>query len=295
MKMTYILNPSAGNGKCGRRWEAFERNLKNSLGSDSYEVHCTSRPGEAKKFSNLAVLSGCKQIIVVGGDGTVNEVVNGVIGSDVSIGILPFGTGNDLARSLGIPKSDDQLLNLLCKPKELDLNVAHINERYFVMAAGLGFDGLVANYINSHFNIKKLGAFGYFCSALKILATFKPFEVQVSVDGYPLQIFNTWMLATGNCPYYGGGMRLFPTAQCNDDLLDICVVSNLEKLKFLQVFPTVYSGRHVELQQYITMMRGKSIEIKTSESMVAHADGELMITSALRINVSEYRLRFLTT
>lgn len=294
MKTTFIINPSAGNGKCRRRWEAFERKLRTSY-SNSFEVHSTVRPGEAEVISKLAVSSGVQRIIAVGGDGTVNEVVNGVIGSNASIGILPFGTGNDLARALGLPNTEYNLLNMLSQSKEVELNVAQINERYFVIAAGVGFDGLVANDVNRHRYIKKLGAIGYFYSALKMLTVFNPFKPQVVVDGHALQLPNTWMVAIGNCPCYGGGMRLFPTAKYNDDLLDICVVSNIGKLKFLQLFPLVYWGKHVGQQQYITMMKGKHIEIQSSESMIAHADGELIQTSVLRVKISPYRLRFLTS
>ncbi len=190
MKMFFILNPLAGNGKCRWRWGNFERVLRHGS-FNSYEVHSTDGVGDAERAAKAAVSAGFQRIIVVGGDGTVNEVVNGVIGDHVLIGILPFGTGNDLARSLAIPSSDDELVTLLSKPKEVELNVAQINDRYFVMAAGIGFDGMVANYINSHFYIKKLGAVGYFYSALRMLTTFKPFEVQVVIDGKSLQLQKT--------------------------------------------------------------------------------------------------------
>lgn len=292
MKTIFVINPTAGNEKCKSRWNSFEHELKMST-PFPYEAYFSHRAGEARTLAQEAVQLGFERIIAVGGDGTIHEIVNGVVGSDVLLGILPFGTGNDLARALKIPRSNNQLLDMLRHPREVVLNIGKVNDRYFVIATGIGFDGIVAEDINHHFYIKKMGAFGYFFSAIKVLLSFMPRDVTVAIDGKQVDLPNMWMLSIGNCPFYGGGMKLFPAAKYDDDLLDICLISNLNKSNFLRLFPLVYSGKHVKKEQYITTLQGKNIQVDCPSSMVAHADGECIPFSTLHITLSEHRVRFL--
>lgn len=291
LKTIVIFNPAAGKGKSWWRWESFERQLSRTF---AFETHSTTRAGDAEKLARNAVASGIERILVVGGDGTVNEVVNGVVGSSVAIGIIPFGTGNDLARSLGIPKTDRELLGMLQNPGEIRVNVAKVNHRHFVMATGFGFDALVANYVNTHPFVKQVGPFGYLIAALRILSAYQPSRVSVTVDGNELHLMRAWMIAIGNCPYYGGGMKLFPGAAPDDDLLDICMVANLGKLKVLRIFPLVYTGKHVAKKAHITMLRGRDIRVQGPTWMMTHVDGELLQDSSLEISLCPHRLRFLT-
>ncbi|WAH41987.1 diacylglycerol kinase family lipid kinase [Alicyclobacillus fastidiosus] len=289
----FIVNPTAGRGTTKSRWDAFERQLKKYT-TFPYKVHFTTRSGEAETVSLQATHSHFERVIAVGGDGTVNEIVNGVLGRDVMIGILPFGTGNDLARSIEANKSDKDLLHMLCYPKEASLNVAKINGRHFINAAGIGFDGIVANHINRHMFIKILGALGYSLSAITVLKSFTPSEVMLNIDGNCVILSHVWMIAIGNGSFYGGGMKICPSAKYDDDLLDVCIVSNLGKMNFLKLLPSVYTGRHVEKETFITTQQGKHIEITCPDYMIAHADGELIASSSLQISVSEKRIRFLT-
>ena len=293
MKTLFVVNPAAGRGKTQSRWSAFERLLRKNA-PFPFDVHFTTRAGEAEGVSMQAIRSGFDRLIAVGGDGTANEMINGVLGSDILLGVLPFGTGNDLARSLGVMKSGQDLLRMLCCPKEASLNVANINGRHFINAAGIGFDGMVANDINHRTFLKNLGALGYAVSAVKVLSSFVPSEVELTVDGYHTILPRVWMIAIGNCPFYGGGMKICPFAKYDDDWLDVCIVSNLSSLSFLQTLPSVYSGGHVRKKSCIAMQRARHIEITGPEYMIAHADGEIISSSSLRVDMSEQRVRFLT-
>lgn len=182
---------------------------------------------------------------------------------------------------------------MLYQPREAFINVANVNGRYFLAAAGIGFDGIVADYINERDNVKRLGALGYFYSALRVLPKFRPCEARITVDGQPFELVNAWLLAVGNCPYYGGGMKLFPQACFDDDLLDVLIVSNLSRTRFLQLFPSVYAGTHVGQTQFVTVLRGKSIAIECPEHMVAHVDGEILRSNFLHISIGGQKVRFL--
>jgi diacylglycerol kinase (ATP) len=292
VKTLFVVNPSAGRGKTKSRWDSFERLLQKRA-NFPFEVHFTTHSREAETVCLQAIRSHFERVIAVGGDGTVNEIINGVLGNDVVIGILPFGTGNDLARSIGAKNSYKDLLNMLCYPRETSLNVANVNGRYFINAAGIGFDGMVANHINRHMFIKNLGALGYAFSAITVLKSFVPFEVSLNIDGRCASFSHVWMIAIGNCPFYGGGMKICPSAKYDDGLLDVCIVSDLGKITFLKLLPSVYSGRHVEKEPWISTQQGKYIEITCPNSMIAHADGELIASSSLRVSMSEQLIRFL--
>jgi YegS/Rv2252/BmrU family lipid kinase len=292
VKTLFIVNPTAGRGKTKSRWIDFAQQLTHRA-NFPFEVHFTTRSREAETVAVEAVRSNFERVIAVGGDGTVNEVVNGVFGSDLVVGLLPFGTGNDVARSIGVGKSYESLLNMLCAPSEVFVNVANVNGRHFIMATGLGFDGMVADHINHHKVVKNLGALGYAFSAMTVLQSFAPFEVTINIDGSCTTLSEVWMIAIGNCPFYGGGMKICPFAKYDDDLLDVCVVSKLGKARFVQLLPSVYSGRHVEKKPWITTHTGKHIEIICPDDMLAHADGELIASSSLQVHMCEQRIRFL--
>jgi diacylglycerol kinase (ATP) len=241
-----------------------------------YEVMETRGPGDAERFAKEAVSGGYQLIYAVGGDGTFHEVLNGVGDADVAVGIVPFGTGNDLARALRIPRRPAGLLRILEQPNPISVNTAQLNGRRFIIAAGFGFDGIVAHHINTHGAIKRMGPLGYAVSAMSVLRRFQPAAMRIEVDGHEVDVSHAWMIVVANCPFYGGGMRICPQAACDDDWLDVCIVSNLSRGRFLQLFPKVYSGTHVNLDSYVQMLRGQRIVIHRPEYMLGHADGELL-------------------
>jgi diacylglycerol kinase (ATP) len=290
----FIVNSSAGHGKCGKRWEKLYASFKHLY---PHDVIMTKERGEAESEARKAVERGVEQLFIVGGDGTINEVINGIKDANIALGVIPFGTGNDLAKTLGISTKPRVLENMMMNPETMlirETNMASINERHFIIACGIGFDGLVAKRANESRIIKKLGALGYLVSALMTLRTFSPLEIDIRIDGQTHKIKNGWLLAVGNAPYYGGGMKICPSAMIDDDLLDLCMVSNLTKPKLLRFMPKVYSGKHAALKQYVTFFRGKRISIYCHGHAVAHADGELIDSSQLDIKLCDYRVKWLT-
>lgn len=297
MRFVFIVNEKAGKGTCKGKWTAFIEAAKGCLGD--YKVHYTTKAGEAEVLARNEVEqrreSEALAIVSVGGDGTANEVLNGVAGSDVIIGILPFGTGNDLAKSLGISSNLNALINRYKNRTNsiIKINVGKMNERFFACSAGVGFDGLVANYANRSPLMKNMGKVGYLLSALKLAGRFSPITFSVSIDNETYQFPQSWLLAIGNGPYYGGGMKICPNALLDDNLLDICIVSNLSKPRFFQLFPSVFKGTHIKEEKSVTLLRGQSLEIRADSSQIAHADGEFIQSPVINIQLCSFNQAYL--
>jgi len=290
----FIVNPSAGHGKCGKRWNKLAPKIEEKY---SCEVFYTKRPGEAEAEARMAVERGIKRIFVVGGDGTINEVINGAMSANIEIGIIPFGTGNDLAKAVGLSKKKHLIEAMVLNQETLkvkEINVGKINHRHFVIACGIGFDGWVAKRANDSRFLKSLGALGYVFSVFAVLRSFTPMTIEVTIDGTSHKIENGWLLAVGNGPYYGGGMKICPDADIHDDWLDLCIVSKLSKWQLFRFFPKVYSGKHVHLKDYVTFMKGKRMKIQCQGKTVAHADGEFIDSSDLNIVLCEQGIKMLT-
>ena len=271
IRTLFVVNPVAGRNACAARWRRFEERLRRSA-DFPFEVHITARPRDAERVVREAANAGIRRVVVAGGDGTVNEAVNGVLSCApehrVSLGILPFGTGNDLARSLSIPRAGQgPAVNASSVPPRRGVNVGRVNGRAFLLAAGIGFDARVADDVNRHTGLKQTGKIGYALSAMRMLQSFQPTALRIEIDGEPIITGDLWLLAAGNCPYYAGGMKMFPNAVYDDDWLDVCIVSNLNRLRFLQLFPFVYAGKHVGWEKYVRIVRGREIRIESDQNV----------------------------
>ncbi|MCL6547728.1 MAG: diacylglycerol kinase family lipid kinase [Alicyclobacillus sp.] len=295
-KPLFIVNPAAGRGRCRERWAALAARL--TARNVSFDVCWTTKPGEAEAVGREAIRAGRRFLVAVGGDGTFHELANAAVdqgaGADVCIGIVPFGTGNDLARALRIRRSADQLAELIVHPRVAPFNAVSVNGRRFFVAAGVGFDGMVAHDVNTSRFLKRLGSLGYLVSTLRTMLHYRPCGMQVEVDGNAMEFHEVWMLTLGNCPYLAGGMRMFPDARYDDGQVDVCVVSRLSRLRFLQLFPLVYAGKHVDKAPYVTMFRGRDIRVQLPTEMRGHMDGEPLLASLLSVQVYPQPLTVLT-
>ncbi len=293
MNTLFIVNPSAGRGKCFRIWTRFEEVLQEKA-TFPYAVRLTRNKGDAEKFSVTAVQEGFERIISVGGDGTINEVINGVATANVQLGILPFGTGNDFAHALYLTKNFQQIMKMLISPAITPIDLVKINEHYFINAAGIGIDGNVVQYINNHPSIKKIGKFGYILSAFQTLMQYHPVQLNVTIDDERSVLSNVWILAIANGPYFGGGMKICPGASLSDGWLDLCIIQNLTKPRFLQLFPLVFTGRHVQLKNYVTMRKAKKVTFDIPPHMLMQMDGEMMDSPSVTIEVIPNAIQLIT-
>lgn len=270
--MIFIVNPIAGGGKAKELIPLIKSNMDKN--NKRYKIITTKKPGEAiyiakEQSKNHDI------IVAVGGDGTVNEVATGLIDNNGGVlGIIPGGTGNDMARSLDIPMEPIEALEVLCKGYKRNMNIGSVNGSYFLNISSIGFD---AEVVKNNINIKKKikSGFSYAISVIYTLFSFKRKRLEINIDGEILND-NVYLLAVGNGKYYGGGMKILPMAKIDDGYLDICIVSNLNKLKLLFLFPTIFKGNHIKFTKHVQIYRGKNIKVKSKENLHLNIDGEII-------------------
>lgn len=308
MKQIYfIINPKARNGYCLDVWKKVETKLMED--KIPYLAFFTEYPGHAIKLAAQIAASNHEQkvIIAVGGDGTMHEVVNGIVEyNNITIGFVPGGSGNDFSRGFQIPSDPEEALSVilrLIKKEAAIIDIGKVtmkddSEHYFINNMGAGFDALISYEVN-HSKVKawlnklSLGRLVYVYFLLKKLFSYKCTTIDLSIDGSRHILEQTWFVTVSNQPFYGGGMMIAPDAVADDGLLDITVVHSLSKLKLLLVFISVFWGKHVQFKEVKTF-RGRMVSIQSSSSLYVHADGEDIGYTPLNINVQTKTLKVLT-
>lgn len=284
MKYLFIVNPVAGRGTGIKKWAEINIAAK-QLGLD-FEVVFTSEPGGGVFLAQEGVKKGYDVLVSVGGDGTINEILRGIIEEDalsrVKMGIIPAGTGNDLVRSLNIPFDIYSGVEVLKNANVQALDLGKVNGDYFLNVVGIGFDGAVADEINRDVRWLK-GKFAYLFAVLKTLITYKSPHMTIKIDDQVLQ-GKIFLVAIANGKYYGGGMMIAPDADLTDGEFDICVVKDVSKLEVIRVLPSIYKGNHVK-NPFVKIYRGKKVFAESEERVLIQADGELKGTTPMGFEV----------
>jgi diacylglycerol kinase (ATP) len=254
-------------------------------------VLLSERPGHLVELAREAAVTH-DLLVVVGGDGTLNEVVNGVAGSDAELAILPAGTGQDFGRTYGIPTRFDDAVRvaLAGEPTTIDLGHATFagGERYFANVGSVGMSGAVARRANSM--SKALGGRATFYYALvREFIRWQNTEVTVTFDGGERQgPMHDVIVANGQ--WHGGGMRLAPEAKFDDGLFDVVVIGNVSKLDFVTTSPKLYKGGHVHHPR-VEVLRTPWLEVDAAESLPIELEGEPVGTTPARFEIVPQALR----
>ena len=290
-----IVNPRSRNGATGRRWNDLRLRLQGPLGP--FEVELTRGPRDAERIARESVRAGVERLIVAGGDGTVNEVVSGLLsaglGDRADFGVLPLGTGGDFARSLGIPRRLDDALALIAAGATRRIDAGRITYRnaesreetaHFVNVASFGISGLVDQLVNGA--TKRLGGTASFLiGTMKALATYRNTHVMLRVDGEVVHDAPLALVAAANGQYFGGGMHVAPEARLDDGLLDVILVPDLPKRTLLAKLPRLYAGKHLH-DPAGRFLRGRVIEAEAEPGAVLlDIDGEALGSLPARIEV----------
>lgn len=307
-KIYFIVNPNAKNGSCREIWRNIEIELEDL--DIAYLAFFTEYPGHAQELAeSLARKADGKPAIIaaVGGDGTLHEVVNGAASfSNITVGFIPGGSGNDFSRGFDIPKKSVHALSLIVDKSyghtsEIDIGkIQHneLQETYFMNNMGVGFDAAVAKDSNESrmkglLNRFSLGRLVYVYILVKKLLTFRTIPIEVTVDGKVYKYSKAWFVTVSNQPYYGGGMKIAPAALPDDGILDITVVHQISRLKLLLVFISVFWGKHTKFRE-VEQFTGKSITIESTAEVLAHADGEAIGHTPLKIQAFPKALKILS-
>jgi diacylglycerol kinase (ATP) len=289
-----VVNPAAGNHRTHERWPVLRDELVRA--GLTIEVAETTGPGVATKVTRQAVVDGWPLVVAVGGDGTVNEVINGLVDpsgqSLATLAIIATGRGRDVCRNLGITTDTALAVRRLADTAEVsvDLNRAEWEgggHRYFVNAGGVGFDAEVAERSRVGWGS---GTLPYLVAILTTLGRYAPRAATVELDGAVVSRDPVAAVVIANGEYYGGGMRIAPGASPTDGCLNVVVLGDISRVELVRWLPTLYSGRHLENPK-VRAYAGKTVTITAPGRLPMHVDGEPVSPAPVRISVCPGALR----
>lgn len=284
----FIVNKVSGNGRALKIWDQIEKMLKEK--NVYYCVRFTQKSKHATILvQELISKENVTVIVAVGGDGTIHEVINGLVGTNIPLGVIPAGSGNDFSRGLGVPLKHDEALERILSGKPKIIDIGYINSTYFCTVAGIGFDGEVAQATNvsmykKFLNFIRMGQLSYIISALNVLFRFKPMDISIMIDKTHYKIQKVWLVAVANLPFYGGGLVICPKAKSDDGLFEICIVQGMSKWEFVRLFPLAFNGNHTSSPS-VQIIKGKELEIYSPTPLLIHGDGEVIGQTPARIRI----------
>lgn len=267
-----VANPTAGRGKAGRLIGKVDARL-HELGV-AHEIRVSESAADLEDLARRSAEDGAEIVAVLGGDGSVNCVANGIAGTKAALAVIPAGTGDDFAKAIGA-RTLDTAARMIAAPEVVEIDAVEVRTgsaaRLFVNVAGAGFDSEVNETANA-MTVNLGGTATYVAALVKTLRRFRPASYAIDVDGE--RTAAPAMLAiVGNGVSYGGGMRVLPDASLTDGLLDVCVVWELSRPAFLRAFPRVYRGTHVTHPR-VSMFRGSVVKVEADRRIDVYADGE---------------------
>lgn len=283
-----IVNLTAGDGRCRKLWKDVEGYLRNN--GVSFTPFFTEQPGHATLLACQAVEQGYEVVVSMGGDGTLNEVVNGLYGKNCTLGLIPAGSGNDFGRTFGLKSGDVRSaceLLLTGKEKKIDIGIAE-DKKYFINVAGAGFDAEVGQMANLWGKKYFPGQLAYVASILRQLISFNPQDLSIALDGQDYSS-KAWLVAVGNAQYFGAGLQVAPGAVVDDGLFDVCIIRETSKLELLRVLPSVSKGEHVK-HPAVSIHRAKVVSIEGSRKLVCQADGEIIGNLPVTFRIADEQL-----
>jgi diacylglycerol kinase (ATP) len=285
MHFALVVNPTSGK----RRGEEIARRAAERL---RHAGHSTTTvqgadAAAARDQLKLAIDAGLDGVLVVGGDGALHAVLDHVADSDLVFGLIPAGTGNDTARSLGIPvKNPDAAVDLVIRGHLRSIDLARTDEAYVATVVASGFDSKVNERANDM--TWPRGNMRYHLGTIAELRAFEPLHYTLTLDGETIER-EAMLVAVGNGPSYGGGIRICEGASMDDGLLDVVVINPLSKPKLLRVYPRLYKGTHVNIPEF-ERHRVREVTL-SSPGIVAYGDGERLGALPMTTTVSPGALK----
>lgn len=314
-----VINPAGASGRTKKKWEKVIEPVFRHANVE-YNVHYSTLDHDIPDILAELTSEGKKRdIVLIGGDGTVNLAVNGIKDfQNTRIGLIPTGSGNDFALGIGIKKDIEQCAKNIIEgitkrvvdigetiyfdrydelQKEKPAEDGHVHHK-FMISSGIGFDAAICQQAQISkakkvLNKIYLGKLVYIVTAIKIIASTKRVPALITINGeskkYEKLLFTVGM----NTPYEGGGFKFCPHAKEEDGLLDLCVGDGLSQFDFFRIFPYAYTGSHLKFKG-VYETRNKEVEIKTEKKMWVHTDGEVVCKSThIKLRILEDKLMML--
>lgn len=290
-----ILNPRSARGGSRKLRAAVEHAARDGRAVPAL----TKAPGDAQALARAAALAG-RNVIAVGGDGTVHEIANGILGagedvaSRVTLGIVPAGNGNDYAcHTLGLPRDPERALAIALDAAPVAMDAGIVNGRYFVNSLGVGIDANIAAAAERLKRVPLLrGQALYYAASLSELIFHydRCPQLTLAADGEPPTNRAYALAAVSLGPTYGGGFKINPGADPRDGLFDLCTIVKPSQMRALRLLPLVEKGQHVD-QPEVTRRRVRSLEMETKQPIFAHLDGEVITAARFEVRIFPGALR----
>jgi diacylglycerol kinase (ATP) len=265
-----IANPAAGMGKA--RPAADRAAARFRQAGASHVLEFTRGPKHAADLAKQASDNG-HTVVVIGGDGSVNAVLPGIVHTGTPLGIVPAGSGNDLIKSLAIPADIERAVDIILAGRTQLIDCGTINGRYFANVVGIGFDAAVNH--NSHgLRWPASGLLRYIVALITTLGTYSPLPLSITINGSTITQ-DLFLLTIGNGTTCGGGFRLTPNAKLDDGLLDVTFVKPISVPRLLWHLPKVFQGTLDRVERYASMTRVTNLQVESTTSVPVHVDGEV--------------------
>ncbi|MBU0488741.1 MAG: diacylglycerol kinase family lipid kinase [Bacteroidetes bacterium] len=296
-----IVNPNAGNKKCGNDWPQIRTIIESNLPDPEFLL--TTRRLEAIGFAENAVKQGFRKIAVAGGDGTLNEVVNGIMNcneisdGEVMVGMIPVGTGNDWCRMYDIPFDYSEAIEIIKREKTALQDIGSVSfsdsgvslNRWFINVTGLGYDAVVAMKTNKDKERGKGTSLAYKMNMFSCLLSYKTLKSKITIDGNSIDraVFS---MNVGVCKYNGGGMIQVPEAIPDDGILDLTIINKIARWKVVANTKKLYNGT-IKSLPFVEIYKAKDIKIEAGGRMYIEVDGESLGTDPFHFTIVPSAIR----
>lgn len=269
MKYVFIINPASGKTD----YDKIKQNIMKTLENENYEIYETKAPKEATEIASRFKNEENTIVYSVGGDGTLNEVVNGIAKGKCKLGIIPTGSGNDFYRTLKEAQTENVRLDL-----------GKVNGRYFINIASVGMDAETCNNANKIKSKIKLHS-SYYLALIHTFLTFKSKSLKLKIDKN-VYAGDYIIAAICNGKYYGGGFKIAPVASFDDNHFDIYLVSKASKFKLIKILASLLKSEHEKYNE-VRKYTGKNITITSENNLIVNIDGEITISKNIEIEMIE--------
>jgi YegS/Rv2252/BmrU family lipid kinase len=288
MEHLFIINPEAGKGKTLSMVDEIKKAFLNTR--DECIIEYTKCPGHAKGIASRYAKGGTDRIYTVGGDGTLNEALNGIVGYNSSLGVIPCGSGNDFFRNIA-GNTKDNIIQRSINGTEKLTDIGKVNDRYFINIASAGFDANVTLNTNDIKKKTPLSVEGaYKAGVLVSLFKNKGYPIEISIDGKSF-CEKIILCVVGNGKFYGGGILPVPDALIDDGIFDICLVKSVNIFKILMLFSKYKKGMHGNIKE-VSFYKGKEIKITCKNDLPVNIDGEIEYCSELKFEIIPKAIKF---
>jgi YegS/Rv2252/BmrU family lipid kinase len=291
----FLVNPASGNGATGRRWPELARRAS-ALGLQG-DTLLSERPGHLIELAREAVDSGATLVVAVGGDGTLNEVVNGVAGRGVELASIPLGTGMDFGRTYDVPTKFEDAVRVALEGDVRTIDAGHVTyltwsgetaERYFANVSSVGMSGAVAQRANGMSKVLG-GKVTFFYALTRVFLEWQNTEVTVRLDDAERR-GRMHDVIVANGVWHGGGMMLAPDAAPDDGQFDVVLIGDVSKIDFLTTAPKIYKGKHVHHPK-VEVLRSRRVEVDAPVPLPIELEGEQVGTTPAAFSVVPGALR----